>query len=1145
MGSFAQLLTQLHAIHPNDNLARGLAFERVCKWYLQTAPEYRNELRHVWLWREWPDRWSNKEAGIDLVAETMDGDLWAIQAKCYDPDHRITKRNIDSFLSESARSMFSYRLLLTTARELGPMALRTVNALGIGYGLLADLDRAEVNWPDSPDDLSAAPLTAKNPRPHQTEAIDAVCNGFEQEPRGQLLMACGTGKTLTALWIAERLKCGRILVLLPSLSLLAQTLRVWNGESTRPFRSLAVCSDETVAKGQDSFVANTNQLGVPVTTDTERIARFLAGDDTRVVFSTYHSLPKLAEAFGDGNAALPPFDLVVADEAHRCAGPSASTFATVLDAELLPGARRLFMTATPRLFTGRTRRVAGQADWELVSMDDPAKFGPVFHRMSFGEAIERGLLADYQVVIIGVTNETFRSYAQSGANVTRDGRTVEDARTLSSHVALAKAMKRYDLHRVISFHNRIKRAGTFSQDFPEVVEWMPQDERPEGIMWARHVSGKMPSGHRDATLDRFRSLRPGERGLLSNARCLSEGIDVPSIDGIAFVEPRSSQVDIVQAVGRAIRLTEDKKIGTIVLSVFIGDDDDPVEAIETSAFKHIWQVLRALRDHDEGLAEELDGIRRQSGLRQAQPASLPTKLVLDFPVDQVGQEFVRAFETRLVEQSTSTWEFWFGLLLALVDREGHALVHAHHHENGFPLGAWVSSQRAQYAQQILRSSRVLRLERVEGWAWDAFAERWEEGYRALLEYVATEGHALVPQQHRVDNLQLGSWVGVQRRAHKKGQLDAEYVERLESVTGWSWEPHVDKWEAGYHALAEFAQREGHALVPLAHVEEEHRLGSWVGVQRKAHANGTLSSARVSRLQDVRGWCWDPAAERFQEMCQALLAFVEREGHALVPNKHVEGSLRLGSWVCDQRKSYGKKELGSDRVSQLQSIRGWSWDPGAGQWDAAFQSLVCFVEREGHALVPQAHCEGDFRLGAWVGNQRLRYRKGKLVANRVARLEALRGWAWDRIAERWEKGFRSLVRFVEREAHALVPKLHVESGFLLGRWTTRQRLYYTEGELESNRAARLEALPGWSWDPQADRWDRSYAALTEYVGREGHSQVPYAHLEQDFRLGIWVARQRAKHASGKLSAKQIERLACLPSWVWREKGAGPSGKRRSR
>ena len=530
--------------------------------------------------------------------------------------YRVSKRDVNKFLAESGRPVFSYRMLIATTNLIDRIGERTIQdqEKRVTFFRLNDLEVAEVDWPRSPRDLRPSrPRKPARPREHQREAIAKVVKGFEAADRGQLIMACGTGKTLTALFITEKLESKRTLVLVPSLSLLKQTLNVWRANCTTEFASLPVCSDETVAKVDDDVaVAHTSDLGVPVTTDPEEIAAFLRQrSGPRVVFSTYQSSPQIDAAFKLGR--VPGFDLVIADEAHRCAGPASSDFATILDPAAIKAKRRLFMTATPRYFTGRVLKAAEETDFEIASMDDEAKFGNVFHRLNFGEAIQRDLLTDYQVVIVGVDDATYLDWAEQGRFVTLDGKEVTDARTLAGQIGLAKAMKKYDLHRVISFHSRVKRARDFANSMPDVIAWMPVRQRPKGELWSDHASGEMPAGDRYVLLQHLARLDDGERGLLTNARCLAEGVDVPTLDGVAFIDPRRSEVDIVQAVGRAIRQADDKTVGTIVIPVFIDTDEDPQIALDSSAFKPVWDVIKALRSHDDELGEELDELRRQLG----------------------------------------------------------------------------------------------------------------------------------------------------------------------------------------------------------------------------------------------------------------------------------------------------------------------------------------------------------------------------------------------------------------------------------------------------------------------------------------------------------------------------------------------------
>ena len=1047
-GTLDRLLESLAA----ETSQRGREFEQVCKWFLENDPVYRTQVEKVWLWKDWPGRWG-PDAGIDLVARDRQGHLWAIQAKAYSTEKSVTKRDIDTFLSESSRPDFAFRLLIATTDHLSSNARRTLEAQEKPVSLLlrSDIDAAPVTWPPSPSALGPSKTVRKRPRPHQRRAIKAVMRGLATNDRGILVLPCGTGKTLTSLFIAEALQSRRTLVLVPSLSLLAQTLSEWVSNARSPFDLLAVCSDDTVTSAEraDSSVAHTSSLGIPVTTASHDIARFIRRRATRsrVIFATYQSSPRIAEAMRQ--ARVPRFDLAIADEAHRCAGPVSSDFATILDSTAIRVRRRLFMTATPRYFTGRIRRAASDSDFEIASMDDEEIFGPVLHRLTFAQAIEQQLLTDYQVAIIGVDDATYRHWATSGQFVTTDGKHVTDARTLAAQIGVAKSMRRFNLQRVITFHSRVAAGKRFSNELPQVIEWMPARARPRGSLTSDYISGAMTVGERSIRLRRLR-LPDTDRSLLANSRCLTEGIDVPALDAVAFIDPRRSEVDIVQAVGRAIRLSPDKKIGTIVLPVYIGDGQDAAATLDSSEFKPIWDVLIALRSHDQRLAEELDELRIQIGRKTAGAVLTPSKIIFYLP-KHVSRHFATALRIRIVERTTQSWEQFYGALLSYVDREGSARPVKEYLEGDIKLGSWVAAQRMR--RNRLSPDQQARLEALPGWTWNTRESAWSEGMRHLNAYVLREGHARVPGGHVEGGFNLGRWLITQR--FHRAQLSAERQSLLAALPGWSWDLHQDTWDNAYDALLAYVTRESHARVPDTWEEAGVRLGRWVVKQRSKR--NQLSADRVARLDIIPGWSWRPHADWWEDGFNALVSFAEREGTAVVPPGHIEDGIRLGQWASVQRDN--RSTMSRERSARLEAVPEWTWQPAQDKWDFGYAKLEVFLAREGHARVPKEYIEVGYKLGSWVSVQRRR--QTRIEPDRRAKLESLPGWTWNTDVELWEAGYASLQRYVGREGHANVPYAWIEANFSLGHWVSKQRS--RRAALTSDRTARLAALQGWKWD----------------------------------------------------------------------------------
>jgi superfamily II DNA or RNA helicase len=979
---------------PTDVRARGAAFEQACKWLLENEQYYKSELSQVWYWRDWPGRWG-ADAGIDLVAETYDGKLWAIQAKAYDSRYSIKKADVDSFLSESSRDCFSFRLLITTTDRLGDRAAAAMRGQAIPAATLAlsELAALQVNWPADP--LRCEPITTappKVPLPHSVVAVNAAVSGLVSNDRGQLHMACGTGKTLVGMWTSERLRSQLTLVTVPSLSLLAQTLREWRGNGTVG-RFLAVCSDESVS--DDSFITHTADLGIPVTTDPEVIADFCRRSEPGVVIATYQSLPVVGAGARLGETL---FSLLIADEAHRCAGKRAGLFAAALDDAVVPAAKRLFMTATPRIYSARLQKAAAQAELEVASMDNEQLFGPVLHALTFGEAIRRGLLSDYQVVVVGIDDAMLSEAVQRRRLLLPDGEDEElDAATLANLVAVARAASNMSMSRVVTFHNRVAAARHFSVRLPRIAAWLDPARVPLG---AGYVSGTMSAGVRSQQVDRLRAADASAPFILSNARCLGEGVDVPNLDGVVFVDPKGSQIDIVQAVGRAIRSSPDKIVGTIVLPLFLAQDGGEGES---DRFAPIWRVLRALRAHDETLAEELDELRRCLG---AQPNAggwrLPARIVLDLPKTVTVRDF-DALTLRIIEGATDSWDQYYGLLQRFVAREGHASPAIAHEEDGLRLGAWVGGQRTLQRKGILPAERAEKLRALPGWAWNRREESWVKAYMVLADYVAVHGTSAISQNVEWKGFKIGGWVNIQRLSRKRGTLDPAAVEVLAQLPGWRWSAY-DQQER-LDALATYVGRHPDCdAIPRDHVEGEVDLGRWIHRCRARFGAGQLPEGVVSALDQAWPRWRDglrrrprpqPPTEAWRERLALLREHAQLLGTAAIPQDYRVGTFNLGAWVKDQRRGYALSRLTPEHIQLLETeVPGWSWSPGVETWDRWLARMQQYVAETGRNCPPGSD-RPNSTLRRWVYRQRAAYASGVLSAERISDLEQqVPGWAWD-------------------------------------------------------------------------------------------------------------------------------------------------------
>jgi hypothetical protein len=339
----------------------------------------------------------------------------------------------------------------------------------------------------------------------------------------------------------------------------------------------------------------------------------------------------------------------------------------------------------------------------------------------------------------------------------------------------------------------------------------------------------------------------------------------------------------------------------------------------------------------------------------------------------------------------------------------------------------------------------------------------------LMRFIEREGHARVSSGHTEGGFALGRWVVKRRSNYREGKLSPERVQRLEALPGWSWDTSNQSWELGYQHLRRFVERHGHSQVEQSHVENGFALGRWCNKQRGRYLKRTLEPHRIERLDALPGWTWTPTRDRWEKMFSYLERYVAREGEARVPVRHREDEMPLGAWVASQRGLKNKGKLRPDRTARLEGLPGWTWHTREAQWEEGFSYLLQYVEREGHARVPDGHRENAYPLGSWVRRQRETYRRGEPQAHRVARLEALPGWIWfSSQDDAWNAGLNALQQFVSREGHARVPQAHREAGHMLGRWVNKKRGRHRLGKLRPEEVRILESVPGWTWNAKAEQ-----------------------------------------------------------------------------
>jgi predicted helicase len=627
-----QLLEEFRASSKTER-EKGTYFERLAVAFIKADAGMQQQFEDAWLFSDWAKlhNLSASDIGIDAVAKIQGEDSFcAIQCKFFAEGYRIQKSDIDSFLSSSQQKHFSRGIIIeTTGAPWSPNAEALLDDLNITVIGLDRLEASPIDWAAWFQREEVKVAEPKRLRPHQTDALECVRDGFADADRGKLIMACGTGKTFTGLKVAEELvgAGGNVLVLVPSLALMSQTIREWTIDSQTPLRSFAVCSDAAVGKRRkdrgDVAEIELHDLDYPATTNATKFASKAsrpAPERMTVVFSTYQSIQVISDA--QKLHGLPEFDLIICDEAHRTTGATLvdedeSNFVKVHNQDFIAAKKRLYMTATPRVFGDAVKAKAGEASAVLASMDDEEIYGKTLFTRGFGWAVENGLLTDYKVLVLAVDEAMVSGGVQNRLRDSDNSLLLDDAtKIIGCYKALVKSGLKAELggdgqpmQRALAFCKDIAASKLIRTEFQSVIsEYLASEEGIQALgdtepleVQVHHVDGTMGAKERNAHLDWLKESHGDQIArILSNARCLSEGVDVPALDAILFMHPRKSQIDVVQSVGRVMRRAEGKRMGYVILPIGVPAGVTPEEALnDNERYRVVWQILNALRSHDE------------------------------------------------------------------------------------------------------------------------------------------------------------------------------------------------------------------------------------------------------------------------------------------------------------------------------------------------------------------------------------------------------------------------------------------------------------------------------------------------------------------------------------------------------------------
>jgi superfamily II DNA or RNA helicase len=1058
--SFDDLESRIASI--GDDKTKGEAFEVFAEAYWTT--QRKHDAEKVWPLSAIPLEvlqrlgLSQQDYGVDGVFRTLLGHHNAYQVKFRSARTPLTWRELSTFMGLADSPHIHSRVLITNCDDL-PAVLNDRQGFFCIRG--SDLDRLQ------PEDFRAIQswlsesvfeIPKKRPLDHQAEALTALVPALRNEDRVSAIMACGTGKTLVALWVVEQLAATRILVLLPSLALLRQTLHEWLHETNVPMLAyLCICSDPTVKEGIDALATQQSDLDFEVSTHSGDVRNFLDTPfvGTKVIFSTYQSASVVGQAMHPGEL----FDIGIFDEAHKTAGREGRNYGFALSNSNLALRKRLFLTATPRHYNPHRRDQEGEAQ-VVFSMDNPEVYGRQAECLTFGEAARRNIICNYKIIISVITSEMVTDELLSRGDVMVNGDAVR-ARQVANQIALRDAIEKYGVNKIFTFHKTVKSAASFVASGSEGIHThLPN-------FGTYHVNGDMPTAQRERVMREFRGAK---RAVMSNARCLTEGVDVPAVDMVAFLSPRRSRVDIVQATGRAMRLAPGKSLGYVLVPLYVelSAGESVEDAVRRTEFDEVWDVLQSLQEQDEVLAELI----RHAGEQKGRGKGFVDRGFadhIDFGGPRLSLESLRiAVTTRCLENLYSSWDSWFGRLKEFKKRFGHCNVSVYDNDSA-ALGRWVSTQRVQRNKDTLSEERISRLEQL-GIVWDyqkeKAQEKWKQWYRELEAYVQEYGNPHVPRRH--SNTKLASWVWIQRQ-RRKGTYNKEGItDRMSNeqatlldTLGFAWNVRSvaseERWATAFEKLKAFRATHGYCEVDGS---VDPYLANWIRGQRTARSLGQLAEKRIVLLEEIGfNWSNERDEQRWHQMYDRLKQYHDAHGDSNVPSAW-NGNRQLGAWVSYQRRLRKNGTIADSHIHLLDDL-GFRWNiHDRGTWEDRLAEVAAFRARYGHCNIPLNFLENP-KLGRFVNQTRSQRTRGTLSQDRIARLDEI-GFNWSQDAEqKWHQLYDRLKQYHDAHGDSNVPYGWKEDP-QLARWVTHQRVRRRKGTVTDEEVQLLDSL-GFVWD----------------------------------------------------------------------------------
>jgi superfamily II DNA or RNA helicase len=1037
---------------------KGDFFEEFTYHLFKSDPKINNGLENIWLYSDVPRKiikelcLPTKDKGIDLLAK-INGDYYAIQCKFRQNSNAILNwTELSTFfgLAFGMNNKIKGGFLVTNTTDLCKEVIKSTKVEPIYGDYFDDLPKNFFKYFHK----SIPTYVQKFPFNYQSKCKLSCLVHFVDHNRGHIEMACGSGKTLTSYWIDTGLSNKRTVIFVPSLYLLSQFYSDWVNQSyaeQKQIKYLLVGSDADVDEDV-KYKSN----GLILHTDPKSIKKFIKNTNEKlVVISTYQSSDKL-------EAACDSFDFGIFDEAHKTVGQSNKKFTQMLTDKHVTIKKRLFMTATPKMYSGDLDNE------KIISMDNEKFYGAKLYTYNTGNAIQDKKLVDYQVVSIYAKNSSIEKSIRKNKLVKLKQEFDEfEANYLATILVLLKKIKDGTCRHLITYHNKVESARKFSE-YLDIIHGKIYDDKL--FIW--HLSGKTSMGERNRIIKEFVK---SECGILCSARVLNEGVNIPIVDSVCFVDARFSTIDIVQCIGRSLRLFNGKTMAHVIVPTFIKDFN---EDLDKDAYGNVIRILKALKTTDDGVVEYFK--MRKSGKKYGRQIVAgeyfddevyAKEIDLDKWCDVVGEK---------VWQMVDGFAYVYEQLKKWIEINKRLPSQHSNNETEKFLGRWCVNKRQDKRRDEIKKDHIVELEKISKWYWNRNDDIFDKKYDELTKWIEKNGRMPRDTNDNIEEKNLSMWCQGQRKYKNKNKMNKKNIKKLEQIYGWYWNKFDDGFNDSYNELKQWVKRNN--KLPSRNVKDpiENKLSVWCGNKRINKRNGILTEEQKKKLEKIPGWYWGkdiPKKTRaFEEVYDELKKWVDNNSKLPNRNSRDKTERKLGTWCDNKRFNMKKNILNSEEIVNLEKISGWFWrkdDP----FDKRYNELKEWINNNNRLPSSSSGDQYEKSLGYWCSDRRKNKKQGKLSEYKIKKMKKIPGWFWSDTTKivqikTFNERYNELKKWIRKNKK--LPKAcskdRIEKS--LGYWCSDRRKNKQQKKLSDDKIKALEKLPGWYWSENQKKYSGS-------------------------------------------------------------------------